>query len=151
MTTTVDRLLDRYVALPGLGPDDVRGCTPTEVEAIRSSQGVPLVPKDVERFLLRAGRKAGPLFEGSDAFFPELLEAKEIANEILGENRESWQLGPESLVIQTHQGYMFDWIPDVMTEPTVVHRYTGGGYPEVNEGLFSEYLAARMFPDDPLD
>jgi hypothetical protein len=117
----VKSLLDGLVTSGALRPDDLIGCSPEEIEQVRLDQRVSCLPDEYVCFLRLAGRGAGELLRGSDAFYPQLLGIKSDVGALLTDSGAEVALGAESLVIGMHQGYQAFWIPCITaTEPEVV-------------------------------
>jgi hypothetical protein len=65
------------------------------------------LPSSYVQFLKIAGRGAGRFLQGSDFAFPELLELRSWAEELLVEAGVEFRLRPEDFVFFMHQGYQF--------------------------------------------
>ena len=139
---TMDEILDRVVR--DCGPV-VRGCSAEEIDEIRVRQGVPSIPDEYLCYLRRIGRSAGHFQRGTDAYYPDVLELKDAARELLEENNSQLVLGPNSLVFEMHQGYEFAWFPDVENPQPVVNHYNEGRGDEIREWpSLSAYLRWRV-------
>lgn len=66
--------------------DSIIGCDSAEIAQIYSfaPEGFP-IPDEYQAFLEHMGRKAGTLFRGTDLFYPQMLDAREAAEDISGE------------------------------------------------------------------
>ena len=105
---------------------ELSGCSSAEIEEIRIDQGVPAIPAEYERYLRLAGRGAGALLRGSDAFFPALLGLKCDTAALLDECGADVSLAADSLVIAMHQGYQAFWIPAVGAQKPEVVMFQEG-------------------------
>jgi hypothetical protein len=138
----MDEILDRVVR--DCGPE-VRGCSAEEIEEIRVRQGVMSIPDEYLCYLRRIGRSAGRFQVGTDTYYPEILELKDAARDLLVENNSQLVLGPNSLVFEMHQGYEFAWFPDVENHQPVVNHYNEGRSDEIREWpSLSAYLRWRV-------
>lgn len=84
---------------------DALGCIPEEVARVEAVHGQPL-PWDLRVFLETMGRDVGGLFVGSDIGYPDLLEMRSYAHDLLVENECRHSLPDDALVFMMHQGYM---------------------------------------------
>lgn len=96
-----------------------------EVAAVLADQGVARLPAAYAGFLEVAGRQCGPLWSGSDAFFPTLLGLRVAADELLDEWEIDADLAANDVVVAMHQGYEFLYLPQGEDDPPVM-RFTEG-------------------------
>ena len=84
------------------------GCSDQEVESLISAQGVATLPACYVEFLKFGGKNPYWLSQDGEWDYGWLLEAKEIAREIVVDDYEG-DFAPfeDAFVFQTHQGYMF--------------------------------------------
>jgi hypothetical protein len=64
-------------------PSEIIGCTASEIEEVRLSQEVALLPSFYADFLRVMGKRAGRLFYDIDIYYPNILGLKKYANELL--------------------------------------------------------------------
>ncbi|MEV6361678.1 SMI1/KNR4 family protein [Nocardia asteroides] len=64
--------------------DTIRGCDPDEIARVLAPAGFP-VPAEYHAFLACMGKQAGTLFQGTDLFYPQMLDAWEAAGDIAGQ------------------------------------------------------------------
>lgn len=123
------------------GPDDVQGCTQAEIAEIEESARMPL-PSVYHEFLLQAGRRAGLFYEGSDMFYPGLLELREAACELLQEAHNDFLLPTDAFVFFMHQGYQFMYFRVVVgdADPPVYNYIEGDLMPEQAYERFSNFV-----------
>lgn len=80
-------------------------CSEKDVRTIERKFKVSLPPVYL-RFLYMMGRSAGTYQRGSSCFYPELLELRDWAEELLLENNFK-PLPEDAFVFWMHQGYQF--------------------------------------------
>jgi hypothetical protein len=124
---SVDSVLDRILEEGIARAEDLIGCNPDQIEALRRDQGVARLPDSYARFLSRAGRSAGPVLRGTDAFFPSLIGIKSDARSLLRDARLlDDQFDSESVVVAMHQGYQVFWLVSVNIPDPPVRMYQEG-------------------------
>ncbi|MGS2809913.1 hypothetical protein [Nocardia sp. MW-W600-9] len=84
--------------------DEIVGCSASEMEDVSSSAGSFRLPDQYLAFLQVMGRRAGNLFEGTDIFYPRLLEAREAAIDVASQGGDSLSL-ENRFFFGHHQGY----------------------------------------------
>jgi len=123
----VKQLAERLVATGLASASQMLPCTDIEIGDIERAQGAPL-PAAYRAFLKLMGRGAGELFEGSDCFYPEVLDAKLFAKALLVEDGGGHKLPQDAIVILVHQGYQFYYCEASQGEnPPVLHYLEGSG------------------------
>jgi hypothetical protein len=124
----VKRVLDQLVASGVVREGELTGCSPEEVDELRLDQGVSRLPEEYTCFLRLAGRGAGALMRGTDAFYPGLLGIRQDVESLLEDSGAEVALSADSFVIAMHQGYQAYWIPSVSAgRPEVVIFQEGDG------------------------
>jgi len=83
----------------------LRPCSKEEIKEIALSCNYPL-PASYLEFLRNMGRGAGEFLKGSSCFYPEILELRNWAEELLVENSFT-PLPDDAFVVWMHQGYQF--------------------------------------------
>jgi hypothetical protein len=127
-------------------PETIVGCTLEEIHMIKEQQQVLYLPPIYEEFLKTMGRKAGKWLEGSDCFYPDLLDIKHSAIDLLHENDDPYYLPDDAFVVLMHQGYQFMYFRTTdMNQDPPVQYYTEivalrSSMPQVQFGRLSEYL-----------
>jgi hypothetical protein len=91
--------------------ETVRGCSPQEIEGIKSRQGVDYLPGLYVEYLAVLGKEDGDLHVGSDRLYSHLLLLKDWAKELLEENDQPFDLPADAFVFLMHQGYQFLYFP----------------------------------------
>jgi hypothetical protein len=129
---TMEKLFTSIVR-NGVRESEFHGCADEEIDEIRLRQGVPSVPDDYICYLRRIGRSAGRFQIGTDAYYPDVLDLKEAAIELLKKSKSKVSLGVNSLVFQMHQGYEFAWFPDTDSRQPVVNWYSEGRPDQVQQ------------------
>ncbi|QNE22459.1 hypothetical protein F1D05_36870 [Kribbella qitaiheensis] len=142
--STMDKVFDRLLSR-GVSKSEFRGCSPQEIGEIKARQGVSAIPGEYLCYLQHIGRGAGSFQKGTDAYYPNVLDLKEAAEELLEENGSKIVLGPKSLVFEMHQGYEFAWFPDVETNRPAVNWYSEVSGDEIKEWpSLPAYLMYRL-------
>ena len=103
--------------------ETVRGCSPQEIEAIKSRQGVDYLPGLYVEYLAVLGNKDGGLYVGSDRLYSHLLLLKDWAKELLEEHDQPFDLPADAFVLLMHQGYQFLYFltKDKNDDPTIFY------------------------------
>ena len=141
MTKELQHLEELLIARRLAARDDFRGCSLDEVRELESRYAVTL-PTFYTEFLLRMGRGAGAYMRGSDVFYPELLQVRRYAEELLREAGVNFQLGQNDFVFFVHQGYQFAYFQtDTSDDPPVWYFYETWKSPEKRKSL-SAFLYA---------
>lgn len=96
----------------------VRGCSDQQVDSLMSAQGVTALPERYVEFLKFGGKNPYWLSQDSEWDYGWLIEAKEIAREIVVDDYQAdFTPFEDAFVFQTHQGYMFSYFrADDLTE-----------------------------------
>lgn len=103
------RIQEETEKMIGLGlahRSDVRGCTHLEIQEIEKRFSVTL-PASYKDFLSSVGRSAGTFMKGSDFLYPEMLDQREFAENMLEEMDTDFSLSRQDYVFLGHQGYSF--------------------------------------------
>jgi hypothetical protein len=119
----------------------LQGCTQDDFQEIENRFGVVL-PLSYRKYLLQYGRKPEPRFVGSDCCYPELLELKDAAAELLAECGQPFQLEEKDFVFLMRQGYQFLYFTTdgVSDDPPVYHFMEGWDGPKLVAQSFTEWL-----------
>jgi hypothetical protein len=119
----------------------VSGCSPADIAELESTLGFA-VPEAYRRFMLVAGRNAGPVLAGTDCSFPRVLVLREWAEELLNECHSDYSLPTDYLVFSMHQGYEFLAMRlGAGDDPPVLQYVEGQAEPTEEWDSFSSYLA----------
>ncbi|RSN28402.1 hypothetical protein DL990_27410 [Amycolatopsis sp. WAC 01416] len=103
-------IVEPLIAQGYVDVNTVRGCSDQEVEALMSAQGVDTLPARYVEFLKFGGKNPYWLSQDGEWDFGWLLEAKEIAREIVVDDYEAdFTPFEDAFVFQTHQGYEFHY------------------------------------------
>lgn len=116
------------------------GCNKTEIAEVKEqwSQKLPLAYLE---FLQTMGKEAGRLFVGSEIFYPECLELRESAVELLSEFDKEDVLPDDAIVFSMHQGYQFLFFKSSEgDDPPVYHYSEGKDYFTKIRDSFSYYI-----------
>jgi len=118
-------LVDRMIQL-GIGqPETVVGCNQDEICDLMDDQHVSTLPKIYREFLRYAGKQAGGIWVGTDAFYPRLLGAKTIANALLQESNLD-ALPDTAFVFLNHEDYQFMYFDSTVVDNPDIFQYIEG-------------------------
>ncbi|WP_280234963.1 SMI1/KNR4 family protein [Nocardia cyriacigeorgica] len=93
-------------------------CTDTEITALMNAQGVMAIPDSYREFLRFSGKNPYWLARSGEWDYEWLLEAKDLAREIVVDDNQDFTPFEGSFIFQTHQGYMFYYFrPEDLTRP----------------------------------
>ena len=122
-------------------PNDVQGCTQAEIAEIEARTSMSL-PSVYHKFLLQVGRRAGLFYEGSDMFYPRVLELREAACELLQEAHNNFVLPIDAFVFFMHQGYQFMYFRVVAgdDDPPIYNYIEGDTMPKQAYESFSGFV-----------
>lgn len=117
------KLYEKLIALGLADPQEIIGCSESEIEQIKAAQTVTFLPEIYVEFLRKMGKLAGNLYLGSDWAYPDLLKLKLHASELLNENANSFVLPDDAFVFLMHQGYQFMYFRtnDLKADPEVYY------------------------------
>jgi hypothetical protein len=80
-------------------PHQIPPCTRAEVAEVQARQKVRL-PESYRAFLLRMGRGAGSLLRGTHVFYPQVLDVRNGAEELLREDGHPFSLKPCDVILE---------------------------------------------------
>jgi SMI1 / KNR4 family (SUKH-1) len=106
MHAGVDQALEALLRSGVISHQELQGCSDEEIRHLEAVLDVT-VPSVYRDFLKVVGRRGGGLFRGSDFTYPQLLELRRWAEELLGEDASGYELPPDSVVLLMHHGYQF--------------------------------------------
>jgi SMI1-KNR4 cell-wall len=141
----IDRLVAALLSSGLALPVEITGCSDEEIALIEKDQNIK-VPRLYRDFLLRIGRGAGRLLEGSDAFFPAIIGLRKAALDLLAANSECFGLPENALVFLMHQGYLFLCLLTAVgdEDPPVLTYEEGAGVLEQRWPHFSDFLQQAL-------
>ncbi|WP_433728552.1 SMI1/KNR4 family protein [Nocardia sp. CA-129566] len=99
----IKRLRDALIEAEFGDASDMIGCDDDQIAQVAAAAEFPL-PDGYVAFLKVLGRKAGALFQGGHFYYPEPLNAIEVARDISEEPDENLTL-PDRFFFGHHQGY----------------------------------------------
>src|SRR5262245_18796074 len=124
--------------------EQIRGLTEDEIREVERAQPAPLA-SDYRRFLELAGRGAGRFLQGSDVFYPAVLQLRPWAHALLKENAVKAALTDADRVIFMHQGYQFDFLRGGAAAPEVWSSHEVSlPEPTRNFPTFTDWLEAQV-------
>jgi hypothetical protein len=140
-TNFISKVCDQLILAGIATPDQIRGCSLEDIRKIESSVKGQL-PKSYVMFLLAMGHGAGSFFKGTDIFYPNLLENRRRAEELLDEINSSFKLLESDFVFAIHQGYQFMYfdVAELSSDPPVYYYMEGEDGPEKKWESFSKFM-----------
>lgn len=101
-------IVEPLIARGYIDRSTVRGCSDQQVESLMSAQGVATLPARYLEFLKFGGKNPYWLSQDGEWDYGWLIEAKEIAREIVVDDHKA-DFAPfeDAFIFQTHQGYIF--------------------------------------------
>ena len=134
------RLIEAQLARP----EEIEGCSSAEIEKLAKSAGVQSLPSFYAEWLRAVGRSAGSFLRGSVAFYPELLQLRADAAEMMGESGR--ELEANAVVCLEHQGYEFAYFLAIpgLDNPPVSLFIEGMAVPETRWPSISMFLDACL-------
>ena len=139
MGLTIPQLAQRIIAAGLAQPDEIVGCNTEEIESVEAKFDIKL-PQTYREWLEIMGRGAGHYLAGSDTFYPDILQLREYAEELLTENGNPFSLSPDAFVFLMHQGYQFLYFNTTPEHPDPpVMYYIEGEALEVRWQSLSDY------------
>lgn len=129
MNESIQQLASAIVSSGIARPGELTGCTPEEIASLERKFGIKL-PELYRDWLRTMGRSAGHYLQGSDAFYPALLELRDWATELLAENGNPFSLADDAFVFLMHQGYQFLYFRTGSQNPDPPVMYYFEGKPQ---------------------
>jgi hypothetical protein len=140
MKSPMEQLALNIVAAGLAQPTEIIGCSQEDIATLEGRFSITL-PETYRDWLRVMGRGAGHYLEGSDAFFPRLLELRDGAKELLHENQQPFSLPEDAFVFLMHQGYQFLFFRTLPPNPDPqVTLYLEGDDPVQPWNHVSEYF-----------
>ncbi|MFF2552662.1 SMI1/KNR4 family protein [Nocardia sp. NPDC058058] len=121
----------------------IHGCSAAEVDALMDAQGVEELPASYRQFLRCTGKDPYWLSRNDEWDHSWVLEAKEIACEIVVDDYErDFEQFEKAFVFLTHHGYMFFYFrPEDLGLPDPTFWIFAGDEPVRDSGLsFNQWL-----------
>jgi SMI1 / KNR4 family (SUKH-1) len=87
----MNKIRERMVRVGMVTENSIQGCSEVEIQRIENDFGIKL-PTLYREFLVTMGKRAGKLLEGLSAFFPNLLENRTTAEELVLNETEDGNL-----------------------------------------------------------
>lgn len=128
MSSLIDQIQDELLKL-GEDPAKMLGCTPEQIEELKAIQGVSKLPGLYQEFLLKMGRGAGTLFQGTAFYYGAMkyFNFKQDAQDLLREKEVLFQMPHSGFVFLIHQGYIFMYFDtDAQEYDPILYRYIEG-------------------------
>ncbi|MBL7508419.1 SMI1/KNR4 family protein [Frankia nepalensis] len=112
-----------------------------EIGRVCEAWGVQSLPGRYREFLSLAGRGAGGILRGTDAFFPEILDMRRATDDFFADNPGGIDLPDGAVVFAMHQGYQVYWMDSISVEDPPVSLYMEREKsPMIRWGSFLEFL-----------
>lgn len=142
---SMDAFANKLVAA-GLVDDDepLVGLSAAEISQFEDRFHVKL-PAIYKNYLSVMGRSSGEFNSGSNFWYPEVLDFKKNASDLLSRRLPGFVLSDHDFVFGTHQGYQF-WYFDTRAgdDPPVFYYIEGDAPPVKKFDHFSELLEAML-------
>lgn len=137
----MSKICERLIRAGIATTDEIRGCSLEETDELESYVKGQF-PQSYKIFLLTMGRGAGKFFEGTDIFYPEILEIRRGAEDLLDEDNSDFELSTSDFVFALHQGYQFMYFSVVedVDDPPVYYYMEGAEASHKKWASFSEFL-----------
>jgi SMI1-KNR4 cell-wall len=103
----IDDLIEKLISSGLATPDEIIGCTDSEIERLAANQNIWKFPALYRELLQKMGKKAGHYFQGVGFFHADLPELKLWANVLLRESAATFWVVDDTFVFLDHQGYEF--------------------------------------------
>jgi len=134
-------LVDKLLSVGVATTQTLAGCSELEIAQVQSSISGPM-PRAYLEFLDVMGNGAGWLFQGSDIYFPDVLNCKNTAKEVIQTSDSGYKLAPTAFVFYSHQGYQFIFFDTKDGDDPPVYRFQQSSYqPELVDAQFSNWLS----------
>ncbi len=144
--TLIDQLQNELLIL-GEPLEQMIGCSPVEIQKLKTIQGVSKLPDLYEEFLSKLGHGAGTLFRGTSFFYAAMtyFNFKLEAVDFLREKNLAFKLPEDAFVFLWHQAYTFMYFNTEAKEsdPTI-YRYIEGDLIPKTVGVFSHLLLEEL-------
>ncbi|WP_342800216.1 SMI1/KNR4 family protein [Nocardia sp. No.11] len=132
--------------------ESIKGCSEQQVSALMSAQGVDTLPARYVEFLRFGGKNPYWLSQDAEWDLGWLLEAKEVAREIVVDDYGSdFTPFERAFIFQTHQGYMFYYFTaEDLGQPDPTFWIFNGSRPIKNsETKFTDWIRklAQSLPE----
>jgi hypothetical protein len=125
-------------------PDQLIALTDDEMRQVERDQP-PSLAVSYRTFLTLIGGGAGHFMQGTDVYYPSILDLRTGARELLAENGSSFDFEESDRVFSMHQGYQFDFMRGSGADPEVWSYSEGenGELPRLNCAHFTDWLRAQ--------
>jgi len=133
-------------------PDEILGCSEQEIAEIETRFKMNL-PATYREFLHQMGNCAGWFLEGTDVYFPQLLDCRKVAERLMKEDGAEFSLQPTWFVFLQHQGYQFMYFDSMEKDgdPPVFRYLEGDKQPKQIADSFSQWLTACVEQESELN
>jgi hypothetical protein len=124
MNSDIQALFYKLIQQGTISHTSLIGCNGKEIEFVVQHFGCEL-PLAYREFLMIAGKGAGKLFQGTDIFYPRVLQLQEEAAELLAELEQPTLLPADGKVFCMHQGYEINYFVPGHDDPPVFQFFEG--------------------------
>ncbi|ALX96041.1 hypothetical protein AV650_21950 [Serratia fonticola] len=142
----VENIISKLVCNNLINQHSLIGCSTHEVEELESFLGYTL-PFEYKEFLRILGKGAGSLFQGTDIYYPRVLELKSEAEELISEMNLNKHLPDNAFVFCMHQGYECNYFLIGEPDPTIFQFYEGQENQRIDNKAydsFSQFIAENI-------
>jgi len=142
----MSKIEDSFAALVQGGhitKDMLRGCSDEEIAALEVHFNCRL-PSSYRDFLSIAGKGAGKLFQGTDIFYPRILQLQREARDLLLELNLPNLLPDEAKVFCMHQGYELNYFLPNSEDPAIFQFFEGQQAVTQPWNSFSDFIETSI-------
>ena len=139
MKSTIEMLFGGLVRRGAILSTSFLGCTTEEVAVLERHFDCSL-PAMYREFIFIAGKRAGKLFQGTDIFYPRVLQLQSEALGLLQELDKTSLLPPDAKVFCMHQGYEINYFLPGADDPAVFQFVEGQDTATQSWDSFSEFI-----------
>ncbi|GAB2724862.1 SMI1/KNR4 family protein [Comamonas sediminis] len=146
MATSVCKIEDIFeslIAKESIFRSSLLGCNSDEINFVEKHFECVL-PAEYRCFLHIAGRAAGKIFQGTDIFYPRILELKDEAQVLLVELDVAHLLPADAKIFCMHQGYEINYFLPGSNDPPIFQFFEGQSSVSQPWASFSEYFRTSI-------
>jgi hypothetical protein len=137
--STIKEVFSAIIQKNIIAEKNIIGCDNNEISIVEKHFSCRL-PQAYKDFLSIAGKGAGSLFEGTDIFYPRVLELQSEAKDLLVELRLSHLLLDDAKVFCMHQGYEMNFFKPISDDPEIFQFFEGNTDAVIAWQTFSEFI-----------
>ncbi|WP_312414442.1 SMI1/KNR4 family protein [Comamonas sp.] len=120
----IEVIFESLIAQDSIFRSSLLGCNSDEIRLVEKHFEC-LLPDEYRYFLQIAGRSAGKIFQGTDIFYPRILELKDEAQVLLVELDVAHLLPADAKIFCMHQGYEINYFLPGSSDPPIFQFFEG--------------------------